>query len=81
MAFRLPVPDSKQESAGGEIGSSQRIPRASAMLDRAFPALLSPVREVAVIGHDGTDSLMSAAGVPSKQHLSDHLPILLRLDA
>jgi endonuclease/exonuclease/phosphatase family metal-dependent hydrolase len=43
------------------------------------PELISSLRELRIVDHDGTESLLSK-GIPRKSDRSDHLPLLFRLD-
>jgi endonuclease/exonuclease/phosphatase family metal-dependent hydrolase len=52
------------------------------MLDQVLlrPSLMTRPHTVQILDHDGHDSLLTPEGVPSKEHVSDHLPILLSID-
>lgn len=44
------------------------------------PELAPALRELTILDHDGQESLLTATGRPRVAELSDHLPILCRLD-
>lgn len=44
------------------------------------PLLIDHFDDLHILGHDGNHSLMGKDGAPNKEHLSDHLPVLFRLD-
>lgn len=44
------------------------------------PALAGHLRELRVLDSDGTESLLTASGLPDAVNGSDHLPLLFRLD-
>ncbi len=48
-----------------------------AMLDQVLmrPSLLNAVQNLAILDHDGKESLLDADHTPSKDYLSDHLPV------
>jgi hypothetical protein len=52
------------------------------MLDQTLlrPSLMNRLQTVRILDHDGQASLLTPDGVPSKEHVSDHLPILLSVD-
>lgn len=53
-----------------------------AMFDQVLvrPSLIASLSRIEVLIHDGTHSLLASNGYPTKDHLSDHLPILFELD-
>ena len=52
------------------------------MLDQVLlrPSLMNRPHTVQILDSDGRHSLLNAEGIASKEHLSDHLPILFTLD-
>jgi hypothetical protein len=44
------------------------------------PALAGHLRELRVLDSDGTESLLTASGLPDAVNSSDHLPLLFRFD-
>jgi len=44
------------------------------------PALVGSLSALQILEHDGKHSLLSPEGIPDKQYVSDHLPILFQLD-
>lgn len=52
------------------------------MLDQALlrPSLIQYLKDVFVLDFDGNHNLLGSDGAPDKNHLSDHLPIMLRLN-
>jgi len=52
------------------------------MVDQVLlrPELAASLTELAILDYDGQDSLVTATGRPRASDLSDHLPILCRLD-
>jgi hypothetical protein len=53
-----------------------------AMLDQILvrPSLIGAVQDLDILDHDGTDSLFGEDRAPSKDYLSDHLPIAFRVN-
>jgi endonuclease/exonuclease/phosphatase family metal-dependent hydrolase len=53
-----------------------------AILDQVLlrPALMGRLRELVILDSDGDRPLTSSRGIPEKEHLSDHLPIIFQLD-
>lgn len=52
------------------------------MLDQILvrPSLIGAVEDLDILDHDGTDSLLTDDRTPSKDYLSDHLPITFRVN-
>jgi exonuclease III len=52
------------------------------MIDQALirPSLIAYFNNVLILDNDGTHALVSSDGAPDITHLSDHLPILFKLD-
>jgi hypothetical protein len=44
------------------------------------PTLVNRFNDLRILDHDGTHSLVSADGAPDRKYLSDHLPLVFRLD-
>ncbi len=44
------------------------------------PSFIDHFDDLHILGHDGNHSLMGKDDAPDKKHLSDHLPVLFRLD-
>jgi len=44
------------------------------------PSLMDRLRNLQVLEGDGYSSLFASDGAPSKDHLSDHLPLLFQLE-
>jgi hypothetical protein len=44
------------------------------------PALMDALNELRILDEDGQDSLLTNRGHPRASDLSDHLPVLFRLD-
>jgi hypothetical protein len=53
-----------------------------AMLDQILvrPSLIGAVQDLDILDHDGTDSLLADDLAPSKDYLSDHLPVAFRVN-
>lgn len=53
-----------------------------AMFDQVLvrPSVIGSLSRLEILTHDGLHSMLGADGYPSKEHLSDHLPILFDLD-
>jgi endonuclease/exonuclease/phosphatase family metal-dependent hydrolase len=52
------------------------------MLDQVLvrPSLITRFNSVEILGSDGNHDLVSSDGAPDIKHLSDHLPVLFKLD-
>lgn len=52
------------------------------MLDQVLvrPCLIDRLKDLSILGNDGSHNLTTADGTPNKNHLSDHLPVLFCLD-
>ncbi len=52
------------------------------MLDQVLlrPMLINSLGALHILDHDGNHTLVGPDGAPDKKHISDHLPILFRLD-
>lgn len=52
------------------------------MLDQVLlrTAVIDSLRYLGVLGHDGTHTLLDTDGFPDREGMSDHLPVLFRLD-
>ena len=44
------------------------------------PAMVKYMTELAILDHDGMESLTNHDGIPTKDHISDHLPIFCRFE-
>jgi exonuclease III len=44
------------------------------------PALIDHLKDLHILDHDGNDSLVGPDDAPDRKYLSDHLPVLFRLD-
>lgn len=44
------------------------------------PALMEALEFVRILDTDGQDTLLAASGIPDKNNVSDHLPLLFALD-
>jgi hypothetical protein len=53
-----------------------------AILDQVLlrPSLIDKLHDLQILDSDGAESLLGPEGFPTKEHLSDHLPVLFRLD-
>lgn len=62
--------------------SSSQVAYQWNIFDQALlrPALMGALAELRILENDGSHSLLTARGRPRRADLSDHLPILFRLD-
>jgi endonuclease/exonuclease/phosphatase family metal-dependent hydrolase len=52
------------------------------MLDQVLlrPTLIARLNKLEILSHDGHQSLVNPQGLATREHMSDHLPILLEID-
>jgi len=52
------------------------------MMDQVLvrAAMIDRLNELAILESDGTHTLLASDAAPDRKHLSDHLPVMFRLD-